>query len=63
VFAKLHAIKAPDMLNVRTLCRESATNQGKNESIDATDAPSPNNTSNEGRAQQSRVLREVNKEK
>jgi hypothetical protein len=63
VFTKLHAIKAPDTVNVRALCRESVTNQGKTERVEATEAPSPNNTSNEGRAQQSRVLREVNREK
>jgi hypothetical protein len=34
-----------------------------NDSIDATDAPKPNNTSSEGRAQQSRVLWEVSREK
>ena len=51
------------MLNVTTLCHESAVNQGKNESIDATDAANPNSTSNEGNAQQSRVLRDVNREK
>jgi hypothetical protein len=51
------------MLNVATLCRESATNHGTNESTDATDAPNPNSTSNEGNAQQSNVLRDVNREK
>jgi len=34
-----------------------------NESIDATDAPRPNRTSNDGSAQHSRVLRDVNREK
>ena len=63
MFTKLHAIKTPDMVKVRTLCRESVTNQGKNERVDATEAPSPNSTSNEGRAQQSRVPIEVNSEK
>jgi hypothetical protein len=63
VFTKLHAIKTPETVNVRTLCRESVTNQGKNEREEATEAPSPNSTSNEGSAQQSSVLREVNREK
>jgi hypothetical protein len=39
------------------------TNQGKNESVDATDAPKPNNTSKDGRAQQSKVLSDVKSEK
>jgi hypothetical protein len=63
VFRKLHAIRAPEMLKVRTLWRESATSHGRNESIDATDAPRPNKTSNDGRAQQSSVLTELNSEK
>jgi hypothetical protein len=63
VFTKLQAIKTPEMLKVRILCRDSVTSQGRNDSIDATDAPNPNSTSNEGRAQQSSVLREVNSEK
>jgi hypothetical protein len=63
VYRKLDAIRSPDMLNVGTLCRESATNHGKNESTDATDVPNPNSTSNEGKAQQSKVLRDVNREK
>jgi hypothetical protein len=53
----------PDTPNVRTLWRESAANQGKDESIDATDAPNPNSTRTEGSAQQRRVLRDVNNEK
>jgi len=51
------------MLKVTTLCRESAVNHGKNESIDATDVPNPDSTRSEGRAQQSRVLMDVNSEK
>jgi hypothetical protein len=51
------------MLKVRTLWRERATSHGRNESVDATDAPSPNSTSSDGRAQQSSVLRELNSEK
>jgi len=51
------------MEKVSTLCRDSVTSHGRNESIDASDAPSPNKTSNEGRAQQSRVPAEVNRER
>jgi hypothetical protein len=63
VLRKLHAIRMPDTPNVRTLWRESAANQGNDESIDATDPPNPNSTRTEGSAQQSRVLRDVNNEK
>jgi len=48
---------------VSSLWRESVTNHGRNESADATVAPSPDRTSKEGRAQQSNVLRELNREK
>jgi|SRR4029078_8163763 len=63
MFTKLKQIKVPDSKNVHCLCLESVTSHGKKESVDATDAPKPNNTSNEGRAQHRRVLSEVNKEK
>ena len=63
IFTKLSAIRMPDSENVHCLCRESVTSQGMNESADATDAPNPKSTSNEGSAQQSKVLSEVNSEK
>jgi hypothetical protein len=63
VFRKLNAIMVPDMPNVRILCRESVVNQGKNDSVNATDAPSPNSTRSDGSAQHSRVLRDVNNER
>jgi hypothetical protein len=63
VLKKLNAIKAPETANVHCLCRESVTSHGMKESMDATEAPSPNSTSNEGSAQQSKVLTDVNKEK
>ena len=53
----------PEIEKVHNLCRESVTSHGANESMDATDAPKPKSTNNEGRAQQSKVLREVNREK
>ena len=63
MFRKLRMIRIPDIENVHCLCRESVTNHGKDESIDATDAPKPSRTSKDGRAQQSSVLTDVNKEK
>jgi len=36
----------PDIENVHCLCRESTTSHGKDESIDATDAPKPKSTRN-----------------
>jgi hypothetical protein len=56
-------MRIPDVKNVHCLCRDSATSHGKVESMDATDAPKPKRTSKEGRAQQSSVLSDVNKEK
>ena len=53
----------PETKNVQCLCLESVTNHGKNDSVDAIDAPRPNSTSNEGKAQHKRVLSDVNKEK
>ena len=63
MFTKLKPIKVPDIENVHTLWRESATSHGVKASIDATDAPKPNNTSSDGSAQHKSVLREVNNEK
>jgi hypothetical protein len=45
------------------LWRESTTSHGVKESNDATDAPKPNRTSSDGRAQHKRVLRDVNRER
>jgi hypothetical protein len=63
MFRKLNPIKVPDIENVQTLWRESTTNHGAKASIEATDAPKPNNTSSDGSAQHKSVLREVNNEK
>jgi hypothetical protein len=63
VFKKVKAMRPPDIANVHCLCRDNVTSHGKNERVDATDAPSPNSTSSEGSAQQRRVLNEVNNEK
>ena len=53
----------PDIENVNCLWLERETSHGMKESIEATDAPNPNNTSKEGSAQQSSVLNDVNKDK
>jgi hypothetical protein len=63
MLTKLAAINTPDMLNVQALCRESVTNHGRAESMDATVAPSPSRTSTEGNAQHNKVLSDVNSEK
>ena len=60
---KLRTISIPAIENVHALCLERTTNQGMNESIDATDAPNPINISNDGNAQHSNVLKDVNSEK
>lgn len=60
---KLKAMSPPDIANIHCLCRDNVTSHGKNERVDATDAPNPNRTSSEGSAQQSRVLKDVNNEK
>ena len=57
------AIKTPYIVNVHALWRERVTSHGMNVSSDATDAPRPNSTSSDGRAQQSSVLTDVNSEK
>lgn len=56
-------MRLPEIEKVHCLCRDSVTSQGKNESVDATEAPSPNSTSREGKAQHSSVLRDVKSEK
>jgi hypothetical protein len=63
MFTKLSAIRTPDTPNVQCLCFESVTSHGTNERVEATDAPKPKSTSNEGRAQHTNVLTDVNKEK
>lgn len=63
MFTKLKAIKVPEIENVHTLWRERATSHGVKVSIDATDAPKPNNTSSDGSAQHKSVPRDVNNEK
>jgi hypothetical protein len=63
MFTKLKPIRMPDIENVHSLWRESVTNHGMNESIDATDAPKPSRTRRDGRAQQRSVPTDVNKEK
>jgi hypothetical protein len=60
---KLSAIRTPEIVNVHCLCRESATSHGMKESIEATDAPKPKSTSNDGSAQQSKVPTDVKREK
>jgi hypothetical protein len=63
MFTKLKAIRMPEIKNVHCLSLERVTSHGKNESIDATDAPRPSSTSRDGRAQQSSVPTDVNREK
>jgi hypothetical protein len=63
MFTKLSAIKTPETPNVQCLCFDSVTSHGINESMEATEVPKPNKTSNEGSAQQSNVLIDVKREK
>lgn len=63
MFTNPKAISKPDTANVHCLCRDKVTSHGKNDSMDATEAPRPNKTSSEGKAQQSKVPRDVNSEK
>jgi hypothetical protein len=53
----------PDTANVNPLCRDRTTSHGIEDSMEATDAPSPNRTSKDGSAQQSSVPTDVNSEK
>jgi len=62
-FTKLAAINTPDIENVQNWCCERRTSHGMKESNDATDAPKPNSTSSDGRAQHKRVLRDVNRDR
>jgi hypothetical protein len=57
------AIRMPEIENVHCLYRDSVISHGRNESIDATEAPNPSRTSRDGRAQQSSVPADVNREK
>jgi hypothetical protein len=50
-------------VNVQNLFRDIVTNHGAADSKDATVAPIPSNTSNEGKAQQINVLNEPNNER
>jgi len=63
VFTKLSAMSSPETENVNVLCRESVTSQGMDERSDPTDAHNPTRTRREGTAQQSSVLKEVNRDK
>jgi hypothetical protein len=63
MFTKLMAIRMPEIENVHCLCCESVTSHGRNESIDATEAPKPSRTNRDGRAQQRSVPTDVNREK
>jgi hypothetical protein len=51
------------MKNTQFLCRERLTSQGMAERSDATVAPNPNKTSNDGNAQHKSVLSDPNKER
>jgi hypothetical protein len=63
MLTKPRAINAPEIANVHDLCRDNVTSHGRNDSTDATDAPRPNKTRSDGRAQQSKVPRDVKSEK
>src|SRR5436305_9150741 len=60
---KLAKINVPEIPNTHALCRDKVTSHGMNDNADATDAPRPNNTSSEGRAQQKSVLIDVNSDR
>lgn len=51
------------MRNVQFLWRDKVTSQGAAESADATVAPSPKRTSNDGKAQQSKVPTDENNDR
>src|SRR5690242_11672624 len=50
----------PATTKIQLLCDDNVTSQGAADSNEATVAPSPNNTSSDGSAQQSRVPADVN---
>jgi len=60
---KLRPIRTPETENVHCLWRDSVTSHGKNESVEATEAPSPASTSSDGSAQHKSVPTDVNSEK
>jgi len=63
MFRKLSAISVPEIAKVHCLCLDRVTSHGNVDNVEATDAPSPANTSKDGRAQQSSVPTDVNNEK
>src|SRR5579863_5915426 len=56
-------MSTPAVVNTQTLWWDNSTSQGTNERTDATVAPRPNSTSNEGKAQQSSVPNDVNSDR
>jgi hypothetical protein len=62
-YPKLSVIRTPETRNTQSLCRESVTNHGTDESTEATVAPSPRRTRSDGRAQQRRVPNDVKSDK
>src|SRR5580698_10277455 len=62
VITKLKLMNPPARVNVQNLFLDIVTNHGATDSREATVAPIPSNTSNEGRAQQTNVLNEPNSE-
>src|ERR1700678_24411 len=63
VIMKLMLISAPATVKVHTLCFDIVTSHGAIDSAEATVAPIPINTSNDGKAQQISVLKEPNKDR
>lgn len=56
MYNQLAAIKNPAPANTHALCRDSVTSQGKLATTEATVAPNPTNTRNDGSAQQTSAL-------
>lgn len=63
VIMKLMLMSMPAIANVHTLCFDIVTSHGATESAEATVAPIPINTSNEGKAQQRSVLKDPNNDR
>ena len=63
VIMKLMLISAAAIANVHTLCFDIVTSHGATESAEATLAPIPINTSNDGKAQQRSVLKDPNSDR
>jgi hypothetical protein len=59
----LAKISSPAMANVQFLWRENAISHGAAETTDATVAPRPISTNSDGKAQQSKVLKDVKSDK